>query len=52
MGKFSGGVVNLSTKFGTNNWRGSAYEFFGNNVLNANEKLLVGPGHLMSYAEE
>ena len=36
-GKFSGGVVNLSTKQGTNAWHGSAYEFFRNKVLNANE---------------
>ncbi len=36
-GKFSGGVTNLSTKSGTNNWHGSAYEFFRNKVLNANE---------------
>jgi len=36
-GKFSGGVVNLSTKAGTNNWHGSAYEYFRNKVLNANE---------------
>jgi hypothetical protein len=36
-GKFSGGVVNLSTKSGTNNWHGSAYEYFRNKVLNANE---------------
>jgi hypothetical protein len=36
-GKFSGGIVNLSTKSGTNTWHGSAYEFFRNKVLNANE---------------
>src|SRR3984885_13635278 len=36
-GKFSGGVVNLSTKSGTNRWHGSGYEFFRNKVLNANE---------------
>jgi hypothetical protein len=36
-GKFSGGMVNLSTKSGTNNWHGSAYEYFRNKVLNANE---------------
>jgi len=36
-GRFSGGVVNLSTKSGTNSWHGSAYEFFRNKVLNANE---------------
>src|ERR1700756_3451900 len=36
-GKFSGGVTNLSTKTGTNSWHGSAYEYFRNKVLNANE---------------
>jgi len=36
-GKFSGGVVNLSTKSGSNNWHGSVYEYFRNKVLNANE---------------
>jgi hypothetical protein len=36
-GKFSGGVTNLSTKSGTNSWHGSAYEYFRNKVLNANE---------------
>jgi len=36
-GKFSGGVVNLSTKSGTNAWHGSGYEYFRNKVLNANE---------------
>jgi hypothetical protein len=36
-GKFAGGVVNLSTKSGTNAWHGSAYEYFRNKVLNANE---------------
>jgi hypothetical protein len=36
-GKFSGGITNLSTKSGTNAWHGSAYEYFRNKVLNANE---------------
>jgi len=36
-GKFSGGIVNLSTKSGSNAWHGSVYEFFRNKVLNANE---------------
>jgi Carboxypeptidase regulatory-like domain len=36
-GKFSGGIVNLSTKSGSNSWHGSAYEYFRNKVLNANE---------------
>jgi len=36
-GKFSGGVVNLSTKSGSNAFHGSGYEYFRNKVLNANE---------------
>jgi len=36
-GKFSGGVINLSTKSGTNTWHGSAYDFLRNKVFNSNE---------------
>ena len=36
-GKFSGGVINFSTRSGNNEWHGSAYEFLRNKVLNANE---------------
>lgn len=36
-GKFSGGVINLSTRSGSNEWHGSAYEFLRNKVLNANQ---------------
>src|SRR6266436_6213426 len=36
-GKFSGGVINFSTKSGNNEWHGSAYEFLRNKVLNANQ---------------
>ena len=35
-GRYSGGVVNISSKSGTNEFHGSAYEFFRNTVLNAN----------------
>jgi hypothetical protein len=35
-GRFSGGVISLSTKSGTNEFHGTLYEFFRNRVLNAN----------------
>jgi hypothetical protein len=34
-GKFSGGIVNLSTKGGQNDYHGEAYEYLRNKVLNA-----------------
>jgi hypothetical protein len=36
-GKFSGGVINLSTKSGSNGLHGEAYEYLRNKVLNAND---------------
>jgi len=36
-GRFGGGVVNMATKSGTNEFHGSAYEYFRNKVLNAND---------------
>jgi hypothetical protein len=36
-GRFSGGVVNMATKSGTNGIHGSAYEYLRNKVLNAND---------------
>jgi len=41
-GKFSGGVVNFSTKSGSNDWHGSAYEYIRNRVLDANDFFLAG----------
>jgi hypothetical protein len=35
-GRYAGGVVNVMSKSGTNQFHGSAYEFFRNKVLNAN----------------
>jgi hypothetical protein len=35
-GRYSGGVINLTTKSGTNNLHGTVYEFLRNKVLNAN----------------
>jgi Carboxypeptidase regulatory-like domain/TonB dependent receptor len=34
-GRFNGGVVNLTTKSGANDFHGAAFEFFRNEVLNA-----------------
>jgi hypothetical protein len=39
-GKFAGGVVNLSTKSGTNSFHGEAHEFLRNKVLNSNDYFL------------
>jgi hypothetical protein len=36
-GKFAGGVINMSTKSGTNSWHGSGYEYLRNKIFNANE---------------
>jgi len=36
-GRFAGGVVEMSTKSGTNDIHGTVYEYFRNNVLNAND---------------
>ncbi|MFB3777195.1 MAG: TonB-dependent receptor domain-containing protein [Bryobacteraceae bacterium] len=35
-GRYSGGVMNISSRSGTNEFHGSAYEYFRNTVLNAN----------------
>ncbi len=37
VGRAGGAVVNLLTKSGTNDWHGGAYEYFRNDVLNAND---------------
>ena len=36
-GKFAGGVINISTKSGTNTWHGEGYEYLRNKALNSNE---------------
>jgi hypothetical protein len=39
-GKFSGGVINFSTKSGTNTWHGEGYEYLRARILNANNPFL------------
>ena len=36
-GKFSGGIMNFSTKSGTNAFHGEAYEFIRNKIFNSND---------------
>jgi len=36
-GKFAGGVINISTKSGTNTWHGEGYEYLRNKIFNSNE---------------
>jgi Carboxypeptidase regulatory-like domain len=42
-GRAVGGIVNIITKSGSNNFHGTAYEYFRNNKLDANS-LLAAPG--------
>jgi Carboxypeptidase regulatory-like domain len=46
-GNFQGGIVNASIKSGTNHFHGDVWEFFRNDVLNANqwENKFLGPGN-------
>jgi len=42
-GRALGGIVNIITKSGTNNFHGSVYEYFQNNALNARSLLQPAP---------
>jgi len=43
-GRFGGGVINVSTRSGTNQLRGSLFEFLRNSALDANEFFNKGAG--------
>jgi Carboxypeptidase regulatory-like domain len=51
-GNFAGGIINASIKSGTNQFHGDAWEFFRNDVLNANqwENKFDGPGNYLPRA--
>src|ERR1700722_13992034 len=42
-GRATAGIVNIITKSGTNDWHGSLYEYFRNNVMDA-KSILSAPG--------
>jgi outer membrane receptor for ferrienterochelin and colicin len=42
-GRATAGIVNIITKSGTNDWHGTLYEYFRNNVLDA-KSILAAPG--------
>src|SRR5271156_37579 len=48
-GNYAGGIINASIKSGTNQFHGDAWEFFRNNVLDANqwENKFDGPGNFL-----
>jgi len=48
-GNFQGGIINASIKSGTNQFHGDVWEFFRNDVLNANqwENKFNGPGNFL-----
>jgi hypothetical protein len=51
-GNFQGGIINASIKSGTNRFHGDVWEFFRNDVLNANqwENKFNGPGNELKRA--
>lgn len=48
-GQTQGGVINLITKSGTNDWHGSLFEYFRNDKLDARDYFNPPPGYKPAY---
>lgn len=48
-GRFNGGVVNVATRYGTNRFHGSLFEYFRNEALNARNYFSRSSGHKPKY---
>jgi hypothetical protein len=48
-GRFNGGVVNVATRYGTNQFHGSLFEYFRNETLNARNYFSSAPARKPEY---
>jgi hypothetical protein len=48
-GRFNGGVVNVATRYGTNQFHGSLFEYFRNEALNARNYFSSAPARKPEY---
>ena len=48
-GRFNGGVVNVATRYGTNRFHGSLFEYFRNEALNARNYFSKAPARQPEY---
>ncbi|MEO8735600.1 MAG: carboxypeptidase regulatory-like domain-containing protein, partial [Edaphobacter sp.] len=48
-GRFNGGVVNVATRYGTNQFHGSLFEYFRNEALNARNYFSKAPARKPEY---
>lgn len=46
-GRAVGGIVNIITRGGTNDWHGTAYEYFRNNAMDATNLLQANGAHVL-----